>query len=142
MGFQHVIPQFVSRIQDLTASQAPGQVLGFPIQGSGRETRAFIDIEDFTTAFHRVLEHGRHLEIYHLGNDQESTIADVAQQVAASMGVSIDLLPGDLLPGSTLRRCPDITKVRNLGFEPKVSLAEGIDRYVQWFSSTEVKARR
>ncbi len=142
MGFQHVIPQFVSRLHELTKSQPSGQVLGFPVQGSGAETRAFIHIDDFTEAFHQVLEQGRHLEIYHVGNDQEVTIAEVARQVAKSMGVSIGLVPGELLPGSTLRRCPNITKLRSLGFEPKVSLAAGIDNYVEWFSTTEENPRR
>ena len=126
MGFQHVIPQFVQRMHQ--SSEAV-----FPIQGSGQETRSFIDIEDFAEGMRIVLDKGEHLQIYHLGNDHETPIAEVAQCVARSLQREIDIQPGTLLPGSTLRRCPDIAKMRALGFAPRVSLAQGIDRYVKWY---------
>lgn len=126
MGFQHVIPQFVQRMHH--SSEAV-----FPIQGSGQETRSFIDIEDFAEGMRIVLDKGEHLQIYHLGNDHETPIAEVAQCVARSLQREIDIQPGTLLPGSTLRRCPDIAKMRALGFAPRVSLAQGIDRYVKWY---------
>lgn len=129
MGFQHVIPQFVQRMH-------ASQEAVFPIQGSGQETRSFIDIEDFAEGMRIVVEKGEHLQIYHLGNDQETTIIEVAQCVARSLQKEIELQPGELLSGSTLRRCPDIAKVRQLGFSPRVSLAEGIDRYVSWYRQT------
>ena len=129
MGFQHVIPQFVQRMQ-----KSPEKV--FPIQGSGQETRSFIHIEDFAEGMRIVLEKGEHLQIYHLGNGHETPIAEVAQCVAHSLQREIEIQPGSLLPGSTLRRCPDIAKVSALGFAPKISLADGIDRYVKWYLQT------
>lgn len=126
MGFQHVIPQFVQRMR---ASDEPV----FPIQGSGQETRSFIEIEDFAEGMRIVLERGEHLQIYHLGNDQETSVAEVARLVANSLNREIEIQPGSLLPGSTLRRCPDISKMRALGFQPRIPLADGIDRYVKWY---------
>jgi UDP-glucose 4-epimerase len=38
-----------------------------------------------------------------------------------------------LQPGSTLRRCPDITKLRSLGFEPQTPLALGARKTVEWY---------
>ena len=46
MGREHVIPQFVLRLKKLSEQQ-PSGVLDFNIQGTGKETRAFIFIEDF-----------------------------------------------------------------------------------------------
>lgn len=137
MGFEHVIPQFARRMREQIQSGASLDHVPFAIQGNGQETRAFIYIDDFAQAMETVLEHGQHLEIYHVGNDQESSIAEVAHHVARSMKATIDLQPGELLPGSTARRCPDISKVRALGFEPKITLAEGVQRYVQWFLAAE-----
>ena len=131
MGFQHVIPQFALRLEELPV-QADGAA-EFPIQGSGQETRSFIYIDDFCRGMELVLEKGEHLGIYHVGADEECAIADLANLVAASMGVEIAVRPGQLLSGSTSRRCPDITKLRNLGFQPGLNLAEGVERYVAWF---------
>ena len=143
MGFEHVIPQFAARLSDLRADHDPRSgPLAFPIQGSGTETRAFIDIDDFCQGMEVVLEHGQHLEIYHLGNDTESSIAEVAEKVAFSMKVPIALQPGELLPGGTLRRCPDISKVRALGFSPRISLSQGIERYIRWFETSAESLRK
>jgi nucleoside-diphosphate-sugar epimerase len=41
--------------------------------------------------------------------------------------------PGELPKGSPKRRKPDISKLRALGFEPKVSLADGLPGTVEWY---------
>src|SRR5205823_3146564 len=87
MGWQHVIPEFVARM--LTLQQQQGsRTLTFPIQGDGRQTRSFIYIDDFTDGLMRVIEHGRHLNIYHIGTTDELSIREVAEKVAAALGLS------------------------------------------------------
>ena len=131
MGREHVVPQFILRLKDLAARQ-PGR-LRFPIQGSGKETRAFLFIEDFVRGLLTVMARGRHLNIYHIGAGQETTVADLAQGVARCLGREIEVVPGALTAGSTPRRCPDIGKVRALGFAPQVPLAAGLARTVPWY---------
>ncbi|MBT9587794.1 SDR family NAD(P)-dependent oxidoreductase [bacterium] len=134
MGEQHAIPQMVSRMFAL-GQATQSSPLPFPIQGTGQETRSFVYIDDFLEGMRYVLESGEHLNIYHVGTDVESPIGEVAQQIARALGFQIELQTGDLLPGSTLRRCPDISKVARLGYQPKISLQDGIGRYVEWFLS-------
>jgi len=131
MGTEHVIPQFALRL--LRHAHAGAGPVPFPIQGSGRETRAFVYIDDFTDGLLRVLECGAHLDVYNIGTTEEVAIADLAHLVAAALDRSITVLPGDLLPGSSLRRCPDITKLRALGFVPRTALAEGVAATVAWY---------
>lgn len=132
MGREHVIPQFADRVVR-SGTPADSGSLPFPIQGTGQETRAFIHIDDFTDAFVRVLEQGRHREVYNIGTDEEVTVAEVAHLVAQALGRTIAIEPGPLQPGSTPRRSPDITKLRALGFVPRVPLAEGIRSTVTWY---------
>src|SRR5439155_26320991 len=115
------------------ADRQPNGVLDFPIQGTGEETRAFIYIADFIRALLCVMEQGDPLGIYHVGTDREVSIADIARMVAAVCGREIRIVPGQLLPGSTPRRCPDVRKLKRLGFEPTVSLEEGVRRTVEWY---------
>jgi nucleoside-diphosphate-sugar epimerase len=131
MGTEHVIPQFALRMAGAVEA-SPGRV-PFPIQGTGEETRAFVYIDDFTDGLLRVIEGGTHLGVYNIGTSSEVAIAEVARLVAASFGREIDLVPGEVQPGSSVRRCPDITKLRALGFEPGTSLADGIARTVAWY---------
>jgi nucleoside-diphosphate-sugar epimerase len=135
MGKEHVIPQFAFRMRDLVAKQASG-VINFPIQGNGSETRAFAYIDDATDGIVRVLERGEHLGIYHIGTDVETSIAEIAHCVAKVFGREIRLVAGEIQKGSTLRRCPDITKLRKLGYTPRTSLEGGLARTVDWYRNS------
>lgn len=132
MGWEHVIPQFTLRLKELCAGQPRG-TLPFPIQGSGGETRAFCHIDDFVEGFRLVDEKGGHLEIYHIGAMEETPIADLARLTAAAFGRQIDIVAGPLREGSTLRRCPDVGKLRALGYTQKVTIAQGIGPTVAWY---------
>ena len=131
MGTEHVVPQFILRMNDL-ARRSQG-IIPFPIQGSGEETRAFIFADDFTDGLLRVIDRGGHLQIYHIGTEAEIRIADIVQAVAAYFGREAVLVPGEPALGGTPRRCPDITKLRGLGFEPSVPFAEGLARTAAWY---------
>ena len=131
MGWEHVIPQFVLRMKKLFAET--GGTVDFPIQGTGNETRAFIFIDDFITALLRVIEKGEHLGIYHIGTSQEITIRNLAEMTARCFNREIRILQGQLLSGSTPRRCPDVSKLSRLGFTPQVDLPTGLAKTVAWY---------
>ena len=69
MGWEHVIPQFVLRMKEL--SKGKGKNIKFPIQGTGKQTRAFCFIDDFIGGLMLVLEKGKHLGIYNIGTMEE-----------------------------------------------------------------------
>jgi len=123
MGNAHVIPQLVSRIKPLISSDP---VVKLPIQGDGSETRSFCYIDDCIEGILITMDQGAHLGIYHIGNEEEVTIAQLAQKIGAIFGKSVRVIPGPLQPGSTHRRCPSIKKLRTLGYEPKTSLDRGL----------------
>jgi nucleoside-diphosphate-sugar epimerase len=131
MGWEHVIPNFVSRLMN---SQSQGQdEISFSIQGDGRQTRSFIYIDDFVDGLECLLNSGKHLNIYNIGTENEITIADLARQVAAQLGLTVRILSGPEAPGSTHRRCPDMAKLRALGFTPKTSWTDSLRATVEWY---------
>jgi nucleoside-diphosphate-sugar epimerase len=134
MGGEHVLPQFILRAKAAVESTPSGEV-PFPIQGQGNETRSFIYIDDFTDALMLVLEKGRHNEIYHLGTQDEISVRDLAAQVVGLFGRTPQLEHLPLLAGSTARRCPDVGKLRALGFAPSVSLPVGLKKTFDWYVS-------
>lgn len=139
MGWEHVIPQFAVRAAAACQGRG-GQAVDFPIQGTGLQTRAFVHIDDFTDGLARVIEHGKHLTIYNIGNDEEVTIADLARRVVAVFGCTAKLRPSEAPAGSTDRRCPDITRLRTLGYAPKISLADGLPAVVRWYAENAAQA--
>jgi len=133
MGWEHVIPQFILRTQSLI-QEFPEGPLPFSIQGQGSETRAFVEIEDFTDGLMIAIKKGKHQEVYHIGTEEEISIANVARKIANKMGREIDLQPGPLTPGSTPRRCPDISKMKKLGYNPKLNLDDALPPAIDWYT--------
>ena len=132
MGFEHVIPQFALRMHKL-GQQQPGSHLQFDIQGTGEETRSFCFIDDLVAGVMVMRDKGEHLGIYHVGTTEEVTIAHVARCIADIADAEIDIVPGKLQPGGTMRRCPDISKLAKLGYKPRVMLSDGLEPTVDWY---------
>lgn len=132
MGWKHVVPQFAVRAAKAIAASDGGPV-PFSIQGDGRETRAFCYVDDIVDGIVTMYAEGGHREIYHIGNDHEVSIAEVARKIGAVLGGDLELEPSDAAPGGTPRRCPDISKMRALGYRPAVGLDEGLSRTVAWY---------
>jgi nucleoside-diphosphate-sugar epimerase len=134
MGWEHVIPQFILRMRELSQAQPTGAI-PFPIQGTGEETRAFVYIDDFTDGVLRVLAQGAHLGIYHIGTQAEVSIADLARLVGRCVEREVQLVPQELTAGSVLRRCPDIGKMAALGYAPQVTLEAGLRKTMRWYDA-------
>ena len=132
MGWKHVIPQFIKRAIEGREANPTGS-LPFEIQGDGAETRAFCFVDDIVNGVLTMYAHGGHREIYHIGNDEEITIHDLARRVGKILDVELEIRPGETAVGGTPRRCPDITKMRGLGYRPEISLSEGLGRTVAWY---------
>jgi dTDP-glucose 4,6-dehydratase/UDP-glucose 4-epimerase len=132
MGGEHVLPQFILRAKAAVETTPSGEV-PFAIQGQGNETRSFIYIDDFTDGLMLVLEKGRHNEIYHIGTQDEISVRELATQVVALFGRQPRLEHLPLQAGSTARRCPDIGKLRALGFTPKTPFAAGLKNTFDWY---------
>jgi len=134
MGWEHVVPQFALRLHTLGNSQPSGR-LRFEIQGSGSETRSFCFIDDLVAGVMVMREKGEHLGIYHVGTTEEVTIAELARRIAACAAREIELVPGRLQAGGTMRRCPDISKLARLGYKPRVPLEQGLRPTLDWYWS-------
>ncbi len=132
MGGEHVIPQFILRA-DALAAEHRDDVIPFPIQGDGTQTRAFVHIDDFTDGLATVLEKGAHLNIYHVGNDVEVTVRRLVELIFDHIGRKFEIVPGTLTAGSPGRRCPDIDKLRALGYRPRVTLRDGLAGTIDWY---------
>jgi dTDP-glucose 4,6-dehydratase/UDP-glucose 4-epimerase len=134
MGWEHVLPQFIMRAAEATAKHPKGPV-PFPILGDGSQTRAFVHVEDLADGVLAMLARGDHMQIYHIGNPVEVTIGSIAERVLRHMGREPTIVPGRVPPGETPRRCPDISKLRALGFAPKISLDQGLPGMIDWYLS-------
>ena len=80
-----------------------------------------------------ILNKGEHLNVYHVGNPEEIAIRDVVKKVAAYFDRTAEIVTTPLQQGSCMRRCPNIDKLRALGFNPKISLDAGLPTIAEWY---------
>ncbi len=111
------------------------------IKSDGKATRAFCYLADAITGFFTVLLKGKNGESYNVGNDKcEVNIAELA-------GKLVNLFPEyklnvikekrddpDYLESKIIRNCPDISKIRSIGWKPHYSIEEGFKRTIKSFN--------
>lgn len=110
------------------------------LQSDGLATRAFCYLADATVAFFRVLLEGENGQAYNVGSAEECSIRNLAETLCSlypERGLRVEYKQRDAASSyvnSTISRsCPDISKMRALGWVPGVGIAEGFARTVRSF---------
>lgn len=129
MGWKHVIPQLIGKI----GAAGPGARRSITIQGDGTETRAFCYVDDIVDGIIAMWRHGATMNVYHIGSMEEVSIRQLVIEIGCAMDVELDVIASPGMEGGTPRRCPDIGKMRKLGYDPAVPLSEGVRRTVTWY---------
>jgi len=105
------------------------------IYGDGSQTRSFCYVDDLIEGIVRLSRSDEDLPV-NLGNPEEYTILECAKAVLEVTGSKSELTYADLPVDDPARRRPDITKARTLlGWEPRVTLREGLKRSLEYFKS-------
>jgi dTDP-glucose 4,6-dehydratase len=96
------------------------------VYGDGSQTRSFCYVEDLVRGLVLLAESGEHLPV-NIGNPQEFTLLELAEKVVEVWQSSSEIVFEALPVDDPKVRQPDITRARQvLGWEPKVSLDEGL----------------
>ncbi len=121
-----VLPAFIGqalRGEDLT------------IFGDGSQTRSFCYVDDLVEGIVRLL-HSDCSDPINIGNPDEITISQFAEEIIKLTGTNQKVIYKDLPVDDPKQRQPDITKARKLlGWEPKIDRAEGLKRTYAYFKS-------
>ena len=101
--------------------------------GDGSQTRSFCYIRDLVDGLYRLAMSDERFPV-NLGNPQEMTILEFAERIKRLTGVTAPLEFKPLPQDDPKRRQPDIAKAKRvLGWEPKVSLEEGLRETIEYF---------
>lgn len=103
------------------------------IYGEGNQTRSFCYVDDLIEGIMRLSMSSEHLPV-NIGNPDEFTILECAREVLEVTGSLSKLVFEDLPEDDPTRRCPDISKAQAiLGWEPEVSLRQGLEKSLEFF---------
>ena len=114
------------------------------IYGEGQQTRSFCYRDDLVEAIIRMMNGpDDFIGPVNIGNPGEFTIKQLAEHVVAMTGSKSKLVYKPLPADDPMQRQPDISLARaKLGWEPKVPLAEGLKKTIDWFKSIDISSFR
>jgi UDP-glucose 4-epimerase len=127
--FRFAIHDIIRKIQ-----RNPDEIV---ILGDGTQVRDYLFIDDAVRGLAMVATEGAAGEEYNVASGEPVTLLDLARTIAELMGVpDIRITPtGQSFAGDTSRWYADISKVRRLGFEPRIDLRTGLQRTIAWLAS-------
>lgn len=144
---QHAIPIRVARIFN---TYGPNMAIGdgrvmsnficqalrgesLTVYGEGEQTRSFCYVSDLVDGLCRLMA-GEHTGPINLGNDREITMLDLVKAIEEAVGTPLQIVHEPLPQDDPARRRPDLTRARTLlGYDPRVTLEEGIGQTVAYF---------
>ncbi len=122
---EKLIPKFIQ-------NAAAGETL--PVYGDGSNVREWIYVEDNCRALDVVPRGGAVGEIYNIGSHAEKSNLEVTAAIMDAVGASDDLIEFvDDRPGHDQRYALETEKIEALGWEPRYSFEEGLERTVDYY---------
>lgn len=125
----HVIPGIITKINE---AMKKGEKT-IECWGDGSPTREFLYVDDLADACLWLMENYNEPDFINVGSDEEFTIKDVAERLCKEFGFDGEIFWNTEKPNGTPRRKMDNSKLKALGWSPKVSFDEGLKRTIAWY---------
>ena len=103
------------------------------VWGSGKPLREFLNVDDLADACLFLMDFYRGDEFFNVGYGKEVTIRELAELIKKTVGFEGEIVMDPSKPDGTMRKLTDISRIKALGWEPKISLEEGLRQTYQWF---------
>lgn len=118
---------------------------GINIFEDGKESRDFVYIDDVIAATVGGIEHEASLvDVFNVGSGVATNVVTIANTLQELLGVTVPIkISGQFRLGDIRHNVADLTKIRKmLGFEPTVSIEEGLRRFVAWVKGEKIQVDR
>jgi GDP-L-fucose synthase len=135
LAVSHVLPAFIRRFVQATEDGADMVTLW----GSGSPLREFLHVDDLAQAViiaSEKYDSNLHLNI---GFGEDLTIKELAHKVAAAAGFTGKIEWDTSEPDGTPRKILDVSRVKALGWTPKITLDEGIASTIAWYKEANAR---
>jgi GDP-L-fucose synthase len=124
----HVLPALIRKVHEAKVSKRSEVT----IWGTGTPRREFLHADDLADALRFLLENYDSPEIVNVGYGEDVTIHDLVQIIARVIGLDIKIEFDVSKPDGTPRKLLDSSRLQALGWQPRISLEEGIQQTYHW----------
>ena len=125
----HVIPGIITKMHNAIANGEDS----IECWGDGTPTREFLYVDDLADACYWLMENYNEKEFVNVGSDEELTIKELVEKLTKEFGFNGKVIWNTDKPNGTPRRKMDNSKLKELGWSPKVKFDEGLRRTIAWY---------
>jgi len=118
----HVLPALIRRLHEAKENNAPF----IEAWGTGTPLREFLFVDDLADACYLLMQEYNEKQFVNVGCGEDISIKDLIKVVKKVIGYGGEIKFDTTKPDGTPRKLMDDTKLRNMGWKPKISLEEGI----------------
>ena len=125
----HILPALMRKFHE---AKIKGET-AVSVWGSGKPLREFLNVDDLADACLFLMDHYEGDDFFNVGYGEEITITELAKLVKQTVGFEGDIIMDASKPDGTMRKLTDISRIKALGWEPKITLEQGLQETYQWF---------
>jgi GDP-L-fucose synthase len=139
----HVLPALIRKFHD--GKDKIGYDMGgsyeYPVTlwGDGSAMREFLHVDDLAEACFTCMRDYDSPEPINVGTGTDVTIKELAQTISNVVGFKGEILWDTSKPNGTPRKVLNIDRIKSLGWEPKISLKDGIESTYEWYKDYACK---
>jgi GDP-L-fucose synthase len=129
LNTSHVLPALLRKVHE---AKERGDAT-VPVWGTGTPRREFLHVEDLAGACRFLLENYDQPEIVNVGFGSDVTIRELVELICEVVGFKGELVFDATKPDGTPRKLLDTSLLKNLGWNPRITLREGIRQTYDWY---------
>ena len=126
----HVLPALMSKFHGSLDKSKHWVV---KLWGDGSPKREFLHVDDLAEACYTCMQDYEGDEHINVGTGEDVTIKELAETIVDVVGYRNDYEWDTSKPNGTPRKVLNVDKIKSIGWEPKISLREGIESTYKWF---------
>ena len=125
----HVLPALIRKFHEAKLAGAPEVVMW----GTGTPLREFLHVDDMADAAVFLMRNYSEEQFVNVGSGEDLSIRDLAGLVADVVGYSGRIVNDASKPDGTPRKLMDVSRLRAMGWAPRIGLREGIQGVYRWY---------
>ena len=132
----HVLPAMIAKFHAALDHSKHWEV---KLWGDGSAMREFLHVDDLAEACYVCMQNYEEAEHINVGTGEDVRIWELANIIADVVGYDRDINWDFTKPNGTPRKVMNVDRIKALGWEPKISLREGIEKTYQWYKENACK---
>ena len=131
----HVLPAMISKFD---GSLDKSEYWEVELWGDGTPKREFLHVDDLAEACVKCMQDYDEPEPINVGTGEDVTIKELAETIADVVGYKNNIKWNTDKPNGTPRKVLNVDKIKSLGWEPKITLREGIESTYTWYKENVI----